>query len=300
MDIVITGASGFVGKALSQWLLEAGHTVTGLGTSPNHPFEEQSAFTWMAADTTQPGAWQTVVHAADTVVNLAGRSIAKRWTRSYKQQIMDSRLETTRHVVEALDGENTLLLNASAVGFYGSRGDEVLKEDSAPGGDFLARLAVAWEAAALRAREKGVRIAVMRFGVVLGKGGGALEQMLPAFRRFAGGPLGTGRQWFSWIHMADLLSAAHFLLENEKAKGIYNVTSPEPLRQKEFAKALGSALGRPAVLAAPRLALKLMLGEMAEVLLASQRVRPNRLITEGFSFRFPEIDRALSDLLHPS
>jgi hypothetical protein len=300
MKIVVTGASGFVGKALSYQLLDAGHAVTGLGTSPHHPLQHHPHFTWIAADTTQAGAWQTAVSSADAVVNLAGRTISKRWTNAYKQEIVDSRLQTTRQVVSVMDGNEKILLSTSAVGYYGSRGDEVLDERSAPGDDFLARLAGDWENAARHAQQAGVRVAIMRFGVILGSGGGALAQMLPAFRMFAGGPLGNGRQRFPWIHMADLLAAILFLLENEHARGPYNFSAPGAVRQKDFARSLGRVLGRPAILAAPGLALRMMMGEMADVLLASQHVRPDRLTTDGFAFRFPDIDAALTDLVGPS
>lgn len=300
MKIVVAGASGFVGKALSGALLKGGHSVIGLGTSRVHPLEAMPAFTWLRADTTRAGTWQEAVAAADAVVNLTGCTIFRRWTRSYKARIVDSRLETTANIVDALTGKPQLLISTSAIGYYGSRGDEILTETASPGDDFLARLAVDWEARAREAEPHGVRVAIMRFGVVLGPGGGAMAQMLPAFRRYAGGPLGSGRQWFSWIHMADLLSAVRFLLEHEDATGVYNFCSPGAMRQKDFAQTLGTVLGKPALLPAPSLALRLMMGEMAGVLLASQRVKPERLIADGFSFRFPEAEAALADLVNLS
>ena len=297
MKIAITGASGFVGTALTRLLLDGGHVVTGLGTSASHPLQSAAHFTWVSADTTLAGTWQAAVSQADAVVNLAGRTIFKRWSRAYKAQIVDSRILTTRNIVGAMNGEGKILISTSAVGYYGSRGDQVLTEHSTPGTDFLARLSVDWEEAALDAEKQGVRVAIMRFGVVLGAGGGALAQMLPAFRMFAGGPLGSGRQWFSWIHMADLLAAIQFLLDHENARGPYNFCAPGVVRQKDFARALGAALGRPAVVPAPSLALRLMMGEIAGVLLASQKVRPDRLIADGFSFRFADVDSALADLV---
>ncbi len=297
MKIAITGASGFVGTALTRLLLDSGHVVTGLGTSASHPLQSAANFTWISADTTVAGAWQAAVSQADAVVNLAGRTILKRWSRSYKAQIVDSRMLTTRNVVSAMAGEDKILISTSAVGYYGSRGDQALAEHSTPGTDFLARLSVDWEAAARDAEKQGVRVAIMRFGVVLGSGGGALAQMLPVFRMFAGGPLGSGRQWFSWIHMADLLAAIQFLLNRGNARGPYNFCAPGAIRQKDFARALGAALGRPAVVPAPTLALRLMMGEVAGVLLASQRVRPDRLISDGFTFRFADVDSALADLV---
>ena len=297
MKIAITGASGFVGTALTRLLLNAGHVVTGLGTSPSHPLQSVAHFTWVSADTTLAGKWQASVSQADAVVNLAGRTIFKRWSRAYKAQIVDSRILTTRNIASAMDGEDKILISASAVGFYGSRGDQTLTERSTPGNDFLARLSVDWEEAALEAEKQGARVAIMRFGVVLGTGGGALAQMLPAFRMFVGGPLGSGRQWFSWIHMADLLAAIQFLLDRENARGPYNFCAPGAVRQKDFARSLGTALDRPAVVPAPSLALRLMMGEVAGVLLASQKVRPDRLIADGFAFRFADVDSALADLV---
>lgn len=297
MKIAIAGASGFVGTALTRFLLDAGHGVTGLGTSATHPLQSVAHFTWVSADTTRPGAWQAAVSDADAVVNLAGRTIFKRWSRAYKAQLVDSRIQTTRNIVRAMTGEKKILVSTSAVGYYGSRGDEALSEHATPGTDFLARLCVDWEKAALAAEKQGVRVAIMRFGVVLGAGGGALARMLPAFRMFAGGPLGSGRQWFPWIHMADLLFAVQFLLDNENARGPYNFCAPGAVRQNDFARALGAVLGRPAVVPAPSLALRLMMGEVAGVLLASQKVRSDRLIADGFFFRFPEVNSALADLV---
>ena len=300
MKIVITGASGFVGTALTRLFLDCGHRVTGLGTAKVHPLQSMVHFKWLSADTTVVGDWQSAVSDADVVVNLTGRTLFKRWSKAYKAQIVDSRILTTRNIVDAMTDEGKTLISTSAVGYYGSRGDQALSEDSPPGTDFLARLSVDWEKAALDAEKKGVRVAVMRFGVVLGAGGGALSQMLPAFRMFAGGPLGGGRQWFSWIHMADLLAAIQFLFDHENARGPYNFCAPGAVRQKDFARALGAALGRPAIIPAPSLALRLMMGEFAGVLLASQKVRPDRLITDGFTFRFMDVHSALADLVSQS
>jgi len=297
MHIVVAGASGFVGKALARSLLERGHRVTGLGTSVRHPLQSAIGYEWISADTTRRGAWQDAVRAADAVVNLTGRTIFKRWTRRHKERIVGSRIRTTRNIVACMDRGGQTLVSTSAIGYYGDRGDDTLDEWAPPGDDFLARLSVDWEHAALAAQGQGVRVAVMRLGVVLGKGGGALAQMLPVFRRFAGGPLGSGRQWFSWIHMTDLLGIVHYLLDAGQASGIYNAVAPGTVRQKDFACCLARVLGRPAILPAPAPALRLLMGAVASVLLASQRVRPGRLIAAGFDFQFPDVRPALADLV---
>jgi uncharacterized protein (TIGR01777 family) len=297
MNVVVAGASGFVGTALARSLLERGHRVTGLGTSDRHPMQAERRFEWVRADMTRGGAWQESVRQADAVVNLAGRTIFKRWTRRYKQRIVDSRILTTRHIAEAMDRGGQTLVSTSAIGYYGDRGDASLDESASAGDDFLARLSVDWEREALAAQNHDVRVAVMRFGVVLGRGGGALAQMLPAFRRFAGGPLGSGRQWFSWIHMADLLGIVHYLLDTDEASGVYNAVAPGTVRQKAFARCLAAVLGRPAVVPAPAPALRLIMGEVAGVLLASQKVTPRRLMAAGFDFQYPEVRSALTDLV---
>ncbi len=300
MKIAIAGASGFVGTALVRFLLANGHTVTGLATFGTHHPPAISGCTWIRADTTRRGEWQAGINAADAVINLTGRTIFKRWTSTYKTEMIDSRVKTTRHIVAAMRGGPRVLLSTSAVGYYGDRGDESLTEASAPGSDFLARLAVDWEAEARAAEPEGIRVAIMRFGVVLGRGGGALAQMLPAFRRFAGGPIGRGRQWFPWIHLADLLAAVDHLLHRTHAQGAYNVCAPGIVRQKEFARALGEALGRPAVTTVPPLALRVMLGAVAGTLTASQKAVPQRLLADGFTFRFGDLSAALADLVRRS
>ncbi|GAB6905681.1 conserved hypothetical protein [Desulfosarcina cetonica] len=297
MNIVVAGASGFVGTALSRFLRNGGHTVIGLGRSARHPLAAETGFTWVPADTTRAGDWQAALTHADAVVNLTGCTIFKRWTRAYKQRIVDSRILTTRNIVDAMTGKHQHLLSTSAVGYYGNRGEADLTEDSPPGADFLARLAVDWETAARDAVNKGVRVSIMRFGVVLGAGGGALAQMLPAFRKFAGGPLGSGRQWFAWIHLADLLAGVQFLLDGGRAGGIYNFCAPETVRQADFARRLAARVGRPALLPAPSPVLRLVLGEFAQTLLASQKVHPRHLLDNGFAFRFGRLDAALADLV---
>lgn len=299
MNIVIAGASGFVGSYLSTRLLESGHRITGLGTSLNHPFEGREGFRWIAADTTKKGDWQETLHDADVIINLTGRTIFKYWTKKYKSEIHDSRILTTRHLVEAMGNrKDLLLLSTSAIGYYGHRGDDLLDETQGPGDDFLAGIAVDWEKEALTAEEKGVRVALMRFGVVLGRNGGALSKMVPAFNFFAGGPLGSGHQWFPWIHMEDLVNAVYFIMENSAVKGAVNFNAPGVIRQKYFAKALGKTLVRPAVVPAPAVFMRLLMGEMGNTLLSSQRAVPEKLLSAGFNFNFPDVDAALWDLVH--
>jgi uncharacterized protein len=247
------------------------------------------------------GSWQEVAAAHDVIVNLAGASIFNRWTAEYKEIMRRSRIETTRNLVRALakPGKRTrLLLNASAVGYYGSRGDEELAEDSPPGHDFLANLVKDWEAAAIEAEQYGVRVVLCRFGIILGEGGGALEKMLPAFRLGLGSPLGSGRQWFSWIHRQDLNRILLFLLEQEDMAGPVNCTAPGPVTNREMTTALGEVLRRPVFLpAAPSILIKAALGELGTVVLEGQRVLPRKLEKAGFIFKYPEIRKAFADLL---
>jgi hypothetical protein len=301
MRVLITGGSGFVGTHLSRYCLKLGHHVTALGTRESYGRIEHPGFVYHSADTTRPGRWQEHVADSDWIFNLAGRTIFHRWTRRYKQQIYDSRILTTRCVVDAFPSRTeAVLISASAVGYYGNGGDTELTESSPGGHDFLASVSRDWEYEANRAEDKGVRVAVARFGIVLGAGGGALARMVPAFRSFVGGPLGGGRQWFPWIHIDDLTAACCHLASHDDLNGPFNVCAPIPVRNLEMSQTLGKVLGRPAKMAVPRLALKMMMGEMAEVLLGGQRTVPSRLTAAGFEFRYPQIEGALSDLVsHP-
>ena len=293
MEIFITGVSGFVGRHLARELLAAGHRVTGAGRRVRSE-EAHPNFTYLAADTTDQGVWQSAVARADAVINLAGCTIARRWTRRYKQQIYHSRIETTRNVMAAMAGSPCqVLLSASAIGFYGHAGEAVLTESSPAGDDFLARLAIDWETAARADVPKAARVVQMRFGVVLGQDGGAVAQMVPVFRRGLGGPIGSGQQWFSWIHIDDLVAAVIFLFQQPDVDGPVNFTAPQPVRQGELARRLGRHMGRPAWVSTPAPILRLALGELAETLLASQRVVPERLLNLGFTFRYPDIESAV-------
>ncbi|WP_321491421.1 TIGR01777 family oxidoreductase [uncultured Desulfobacter sp.] len=294
--VLITGASGFVGQTLSQRFLEKGWQVFGIGTSPHHPLSDtHDHFSWTSADTSLPGTWQDLVAKSDVIVNLAGRNIFKPWTAAYKKAIYDSRIQTTKHLVDAMPSTfHGQLLNASAAGFYGDRGDTPLTETESYGTGFLARVCRDWEEQAQRASSKGAKVAVMRFGVVLGSGG-ALTVMAKAFRMFAGGPLGSGKQWFPWIHLDDLIRGIFFLAEHN-AQGIYNFTGPVPIRQKDFAKELGRVLYRPAFMPAPALFIRLFMGQLGDSFLCSQKSLPAALEIAGFRFEYDTAGRALEQI----
>jgi uncharacterized protein (TIGR01777 family) len=301
MKILVTGASGFIGAHLCASLLSRNHQVIGLGRSAAKSRIVHPRYRFVAADTTRPGPWQQDLSELDAVINLAGKSIFGRWTEAVKNEIRESRILTTRHVAQGLaPGQGTTFISASGVGFYGSRGDDVLTEDDPAGQDFLARLSVDWEGEALIAAEKSARVVLMRLGVVLGEGGGAMAQMIPAFKSFVGGPIGNGRQWFPWIQLEDLTAAVHFLLARPGISGPVNLCAPNPVQNRDLAAALGKALSRPAFMPAPAFVIRLALGEFAQVLLGSQRAVPQKLRQHKFSFRYPDIQAAVQAVIHPS
>jgi len=297
-SILIAGASGFVGKQLSLFFLNKDCHVTGIGTSATHPFQNKyPQFQWICADMTLQGKWQDQVPKSDVVVNLAGRTIFRYWTKKYKKVIYDTRVLTTRNIVCAMEkGNNTIFLTTSAVGIYGDRKDQLLNEEINPGMGYLAGVCRDWEKEGLKAKAKEIRVAIMRFGVVLGDGG-ALSTMIPAFKMFVGGPLGSGQQWFPWIHIEDIQRAVHFILKDESLEGIFNFTAPTQVRQKQFAKSLGKILHRPSFIPAPRIMIELMMGQMGSALLESQRAVPGKLLNSGFEYIHSEIDQALETIL---
>lgn len=298
MKIFISGGTGFVGSNLADFFLKKGYRVTATGGRPESKVSSRENFRYIRADTTRGGEWQEAVNGADAVVNLAGRTIFNYWTRGYKQKISDSRVLTTRNIVEALpEKSETILCSASAAGYYGDGGDSVLTEDSPNGVDFLADVCRRWENEAFRAEEKGARVVAMRFGVVLGKDGGAMEKMVPAFRFLLGGRLGNGRQWFPWIHIDDLASGILFALENNDVRGPVNFTAPVPTRNADLAKTLGRALKRPAIMPAPKMIIGLVLGEFGKSILAGQRAVPKKLEKLDFQFEYPDIESAISDIV---
>jgi uncharacterized protein len=297
MKIAIAGGSGFIGTALVEQLSTEGHEVVVLSRSPSKVRAGRGVL-WEVG---RPGAWEQEVATADAVVNLAGENIGGgRWTGERKRALVESRLEATRAIAAVLKKHprtDRPFVSASAIGFYGSRGDELLDESSAPGNDFLAKLSVQWEGAA-REAETVARVVILRFGILLAPDGGALAKMLPPFRMFAGGPQGNGRQWMSWIDRADAVSLIVWAIGNPSVRGIYNAVAPEPVRNAEFAKTLGSVLGRPAFMPAPAAALRLALGEMADaLLLSSQRVAPVRVTAEGFRFQYLTLRESLEHAL---
>lgn len=295
MRVLVTGGTGFIGQALLPALQAAGHAVTVLSRQPDRA--RVPAGIAVIGDLEGTGR-----AAPEAVINLAGENLgASRWTPARQQAFINSRVGTTDALIDAFERwaqPPQVLVSGSAIGYYGARGDETLTENSPPGSGFAATLCREWETSAARAEALGVRLACLRIGIVLGLPGGALGQMLPPFRFGLGGPLGDGRQWMSWIHRIDLVQLLLRLIEDPQLRGPFNGTAPEPVRNADFARALGAALKRPAILPMPGFALRLIVGEMAdELLLRGQRVLPQRALAAGFAFRFPELPAALDELL---
>jgi uncharacterized protein len=300
MKILVTGGTGFVGTQLTTRLIQDGNEVTILTRSVKGSKAPSTGISYLQGDPTQKGPWQESIKNHDAIINLAGASIFSKWTEEYKKLIIESRMTTTRNLVEGIPAQSDkkiTLFSTSAVGYYGFHGDEELTEQAPPGNDFLARLAVEWETEAFKAKERGARVVITRFGIVLGEKGGALGQMIPLFKKFIGGPIGNGRQWFSWVHIKDLAEAFVFLTKHPEISGPVNLCSPNPLRNKDLAKALGKALHRPSFMPAPGFMIKLVLGEFGSVILEGQRVIPRRLLESGFAFQYPDIDKALQNLM---
>jgi uncharacterized protein (TIGR01777 family) len=301
MRVFVTGGTGLVGRSLIPRLVARGDEVICVTRDPARARGRlPEAVELVGADPTQAGGWQDRLASCDAVVNLAGESVGEgRWTAARKRRIRRSRLAVTDHVAAAMAGSGRpmTLVSASAVGFYGDGGDRALAEDAQPGQDFLARLAVEWENTARKADREDVRVVLVRIGIVLAKDGGALPAMLRPFRMGLGGPLGSGRQYFPWIHLDDLVGAILFALDTDAVQGPVNAAAPNPPTQADFARALGRALGKPAFLAAPPVALRLLLGEKADLLLKGQRALPNALRARGYKFRWGELDAALADLV---
>lgn len=300
LTVAVTGATGFIGRRLCAALREAGHAVVVVSRDAGRAATQvPGAARYVAWPGGDAPLGEGALAGVDAVVNLAGESVAGRWTAAKKEAIRQSRVAGTRAVVEAIaaaEPRPRVLVSASAIGIYGDRGDEVLTEDAAPGGDFLAQVCLAWEREAREAEALGVRVALPRIGLVMGPGGGALEAMLKPFKFGLGGRLGSGRQWWSWVHVDDAVGLLLHAL-TEPVSGPLNVTAPAPARQGAFAKALGAVLRRPAVLPAPAFALKALLGEFATELLGSSRVLPAAATAQGYRFRHAELGEALASVV---
>jgi uncharacterized protein len=299
MKIVITGASGFIGSLLADHLWKQRHHLILLSRNPPRECNvtHQQWVPWVPGSS---GEWEDLIDGVDGIINLAGEPIAaKRWSDVQKEKIRFSRVETTKALVKAIGKTKEkpkFLISSSAVGYYGGRGDEIVTEESAPGDDYLARVCVDWEKEARKAESLGIRVALVRTGIVLDKGQGALAKMVVPFQYFIGGPMGSGDQWMPWIHIEDQIGLLLFLIENQNARGPFNATAPNPVTMAEFCKALGAVLNRPSWATVPGGILTLLIGEMAEMLLNGQRAVPQAAAKLGYEFKYGNLLPALESL----
>lgn len=302
--VVVSGATGLIGRALVAELQARGDQVVALSRDPERARRQLGAgveaVSW--SDPLSTPVPESALAGADSVIHLLGEPIAQRWSEDAKRRIRDSRVLGTRNLVAGLlevpeAQRPRVLVSQSAMGYYGPRGEEKLTEIASPGSDFLAEVVKAWEAEAQAAEDLGLRVVITRTAVVLDAKSGALAKMLPPFRAGIGGPVGSGRQYLPWIHLADEVGALLFCLDHDTASGPVNLSAPNPVTNRDFSKALGRALHRPAFMPVPPFALKLLYGEMAEIVLEGQRAVPARLLELGYGFRYPELDGALRDTL---
>jgi hypothetical protein len=303
--VVITGGSGFIGRALTDELLKVGYEVIWLSRNRDKTRNVPSGVRVEKWDGRTAQGWGALANGATAIVNLAGESIGIPpipWTAARKERIRASRVDAGKAIVEAARAANEkprVIVQASAVGYYGARGDEIIIEKNSAGSDFLSQVAMEWEASTAEVESLGVRRVVIRTGLPLHKKGGVFPFLVLPFKIFFGGPIGNGRQWLSWIHLADQISANRFLIENESARGAFNLTAPNPLTNADFGRVLARVLRRPFWFPVPAFALKLALGEMAEsLLLSGQRVVPERLQQAGYQFKFDDAERALRNVLN--
>ncbi|MFQ4143162.1 TIGR01777 family oxidoreductase [Chlorogloeopsis sp. ULAP02] len=305
MKVAITGATGFVGSHLVKRLHKEGHRVLVLTRNTAHAqkFFPKQAFNNVEIITYTPtasGSWQQAIADCDGVVNLTGEPIGEgRWTPARKQEILNSRKLSTQKIVEAIanaDSKPSVLVNASAIGYYGTSETTTFDETSSPGNDFLAQVCQAWEAEAQKVTDYSVRLVILRFGIVLGLGG-ALGKMITPFKLFAGGPIGSGRQWFSWIHIDDLVDLIVQALTKPDMTGVYNATAPHPVRMAELSQTMGKVMHRPSWLPVPSFAIEALLGDGAIVVLEGQQVLPKRTLDSGFKFQYPDLQPALEEVL---
>lgn len=303
MKVAITGATGFVGSRLVERLQAQGHQPLILTRNRASADRAFPTLEIVAYTPTESGSWQQAIAGCDAVVHLAGEPIAEtRWTPERKQEILKSRQLSTQKIVEAIAQANpkpTVLVNASAIGYYGTSETATFDESSPSGNDFLAEVCQAWEAEAQKVKNAGVRLVILRLGIVLGDGG-ALAKMTPPFKVFAGGPIGTGRQWFSWIHRDDLVNLILESLTRKDIEGVFNATAPNPVRMTELCQTIGETLNRPSWLPVPSFALEALLGEGAKVVLEGQQVLPKRTTSYGFKYRYPTVKQALAEILASS
>lgn len=297
-QFLITGGTGFIGNYLCEKLMREGHYLTLITRSPEKYKEENSKnqrFISWDSDLVQE------MNRADVVINLVGENLfGKRWTDEVKKRLYDSRIDSTKMLVESMkkaESPPELLVSASGVNYYGDSGDKLLDEDTDPGDDFLAKLCLDWEAEARKAEEAGVRVAIARLGIVLEEDGGMIEKMKVPFKLFAGGSLGSGKQYLSWIHMTDLCNALIFPVDKSELSGPYNACSPNPVTMNEFASAMGEVLNRPSFFKVPETGLKIALGEASTPILASLKVQPKKLQKLDFTFQFEDLEYALADIL---
>lgn len=305
MKVAIAGATGFVGTRLVEKLQAGGHQVMVLSRDAAKagrvfPASAYPNLEVVAYTPAESGDWQNSIAGCDAVVNLAGVPIAEeRWTEARQQAILDSRRLTTAKLVEAIVNANpkpSVFVSASAIGYYGTSETAEFDENSPAGNDFLAAVCKDWEAAAQPAKNAGTRLAILRLGIVLGMGG-ALAKMLPPFKLFAGGPIGTGKQWFSWVHREDVVDLILYALQNSQVQGVLNATAPNPVRMNELCQTLGEVLSRPSWLPVPSFALELLLGDGAKVVLEGQKVLPKQTLASGFQYQYPTLKLALEEIL---
>jgi uncharacterized protein (TIGR01777 family) len=300
--IIITGATGFIGKAVSHFLLENGYEIIALSRNPSkYELTEDNRMKFVLWDGQKAEGWVEYAENAKAIINLAGENIASGiWTDRKKRKILESRVKATQAILQAIKRLNTkpeVMIQASAIGYYGSRPDQVLDESSSAGKGFLADLTQIWEETASIIQKSSVRLVILRFGVALGKHGGLLPRIKPVFKSFLGGHFGSGEQYISWIHITDITKSIHYLLSQYQLKGVFNLTAPQPVSSREFFKCVGEHLHRPSWFHVPAGIIKTLMGEMAEeLLLANQRVMPKRLIENDFQFNYPTLDSALSQL----
>ncbi len=305
MKVAITGGSGFVGSRLVQRLHQNGVKVLVFTRNPSYtqkifPQQVYPDVEIVSYTPTLSGDWQLTISSCDAVINLAGEAIGEgRWTAERKQEILNSRKLGTQKIVEAItksDSKPSVLINASAIGFYGTSETETFDETSSSGSDFLAQVCQAWEGEAQKVNAAGVRVVILRLGIVLGMGG-ALAKMIAPFKMFAGGPLGSGHQWFSWIHVDDVVSLIIEALNRTEMQGVYNATAPKPVRMAELCSTMGKIMNRPSWLPVPPFALEALLGEGAIIVLEGQQVLPNRTQSGGFHYKYSTLETALKEIL---